>query len=156
MLSKSAQLSHVDDTKLFGTRQLVGRLSGITISFLGKELSPSPSCKDLGVIFDSHLSFNYHIDYLSSSLLGKLCQMNRVGHLFTKGVLLFILNSLVFCKLFYYSTVWSRATQQNISKLQLLQNFAARVLTDKRKYDHISRCQLIQRFFPRFMIMQEM
>ena len=58
---------------LFGTRQLVGRLRGITISFLGKELSPSPSCKDLGVIFDSNLSFNDHIDYLSSSLLGKLC-----------------------------------------------------------------------------------
>ena len=123
---------------LFGTRQLVGRLSGITISFLGKELSPSPSCKDLGVIFDSHLSFNDHIDYLSSSLLGKLCQMNRVGQLFTEDVLSFILNCLVFCKLFYYSTVWSGATQQNIRKLQLLQNFAARILTDKRKYDHIS------------------
>ena len=103
---------------LFGTRQLVGRLSGITISFLGKELSPSPSCKDLGVIFDSHLSFNDHIDYLSSSLLG-LCQINRVGHLFTKDVLLVILNSLVFCKLFYCSAVWSGATQQNIRKLQI-------------------------------------
>ena len=73
---------------LFGTRQLVGRLSDITIPFLGKDLSPSPSCKDLGVIFDSNLSFNDHIDYLSSSLLGKLCQINRVRHLFTKDILL--------------------------------------------------------------------
>ena len=41
-------------------------------------VSPSPSCIDLGVIFDSHLSFNDHIDYLLSLLLGKLCQINRV------------------------------------------------------------------------------
>ena len=123
---------------LFGTRQLVGRLSDITIPFLGKDLSPSPSCKDLGVIFDSNLSFDDHIDYLSSSLLGKLCQINRVRHLFTKDILLVILNSLVFSKLFYCSTVWSGTTQQNIHKLQLLQNFAARILTGKRKYDHIS------------------
>ena len=96
-----------------------------------------PSCKDLGVIFDSHLSFNDHIDYLSSALLGKLCQINRVWLLFTKDVLLVILNSLAFCKLFYCSTVCSGTTQQNIRKLQLLQSFAARILTGKRKYDHI-------------------
>ena len=90
------------------------------------------------MILDSHLSFNDHIDYLSSSLLGKLCQINRVRHLFTKDVLLVILNSLVFCKLFYCSTVWSGTTQQNIRKRQLLLNFAARILTGNRKYDHIS------------------
>ena len=123
---------------LFGTRQLIGRLRDITIRFLGKDLSPSPFCKDLGIIIDSILSFNEHIDYLLFSFLGKLCQINRVRHLFTKDVLLVVLNSLVFSKLFYCSTVWSGTTQQNIRKLQLLQNFAARILTGKRKYDHIS------------------
>ena len=73
-----------------------------------------------------------------SSLLGSLCRINRVWHLFTKEVLLVTLNSLVFSKLFYYSTVWAGTSKQNISKLQLLQNFAARVLTNTRKYDHIS------------------
>ena len=34
--------------------------------------------------------------------------------------------------------MWSGTTQQNIRKLQLLQNFAARILTGKRRYDHIS------------------
>ena len=129
---------HKTKFMLFGTRQLVGRLNNITIPFLGNDLSPSSSCKDLGVVFDSSLSFNDHIEYLSSSLLGKLCQVNRVRHLFTKDVLLVILNSLVFSKLFYCSTVWSGTSQQNIYKLQLLQNFAARILTGKRKYDHIS------------------
>ena len=100
-------LINPDKTKfiIFGTRQLLARLGDVTISFLGKELSPLPSCMDLGIIFDRYLSFNEHIDYLSSSLLGKLCQINRVRHLFTKDVLTVILNSLVFSKLFYCSTV---------------------------------------------------
>ena len=44
----------------------------------------------------------------------------------------------VFSKLFYCSTVWSGTYKQNIHKLQLMQNFAARILTDTRKYDHIT------------------
>ena len=122
---------------LFGTRQLTGRVSDIAIPFLGKTLSPSNSCKDLGIVFDKHLSFNDHTDYLTSSLLGKLCQINRVRHLLTKEALLITLNALVLSKLFYCSTVWSGTTQQNIGKLQILQNFAARILAGKRKYDHI-------------------
>ena len=133
-------LINPDKTKfiIFGTRQLLARLGDVTIPFLDKDLSPLPSCMDPGVIFDRHLSFNEHIDYLSSSLQGKLCQISRVRHLFTKDVLSVILNSLVFSKLFYYSTVRSGTSQQNICRLQLLQNFAARILTGKKKYDHIS------------------
>ena len=57
--------------------------------------------------------------------------------MFTKDGLKIILNSLIFRKLFYCSTVWSGTFKQNIKKSQLMQNFAARILTDIRKYDHI-------------------
>ena len=52
--------------------------------------------------------------------------------------MLTILNALVFSKLFYCSTVWAGTFQQNLQKLQLVQNFAARVLTGTKKFDHIS------------------
>ena len=65
-------------------------------------------------------------------------KVNRVRHLFDKSVLLIILNSLVFSTLFYCSTVWCGTTRRNVSKLQQVQNFAARIITGLRKYDHIS------------------
>ena len=34
--------------------------------------------------------------------------------------------------------MWSGTTQQNVQKLQPLQNFATRILTGKREDDHIS------------------
>ena len=75
---------------------------------------------------------------MTLSLISTLCQISKVRHLFSKSVLFTILNCLVFSKLFYCSTVWSGTFKQNIHKLQLVQNFAARVLTNTRKFDHIS------------------
>ena len=90
------------------------------------------------VRLDSNLTFNEHVSTLTSSLISVLCQISRVRHLFSKSVLTTILNCLVFCKLFYCSTVWSGTFAYNMNKLQLLQNFAARVLTNTKKFDHIS------------------
>ena len=133
-------LVNPDKTKLllFGTRQLLSQLRDVTVPFLGQELKPVASAKDLGIILDSNLNFNDHVTSLSSSLLSTLCQVNRVRHLFSREILNTILNSLVFSKLFYCSTVWSGTSKDNVHKLQLLQNFAARILTNTKKFDHIS------------------
>ena len=79
-----------------------------------------------------------HVNTLTSSLLSMLCQISRVRHLFTRPVLSTILNSLIYSKLFYCSTVWAGTLKQNLHKLQLVQNFADRVLRDTKKFDHIS------------------
>ena len=106
------------------------------LPFLGQQLIPESSAKDLGVILDSSLTYSSHISSLSSSLLSSLCQISRVRQLFSKEALRVMINSLVFSKLFYCSTVWSGTYKQNIHKLQLMQNFASRILTDTRIYDH--------------------
>ena len=43
-----------------------------------------------------------------------------------------------FCKLFYRSTVWSNTIKENISKPQLVQNYACRIVTGLKKYDRVS------------------
>ena len=78
---------------LFGTRRLIAKLSNSTIPFLDRDLSPSPFFKDLGVVFDSNLYLDSHVNHLSSLIQGKLCQINSARHLFTKDVLSVILNS---------------------------------------------------------------
>ena len=61
-----------------------------------------------------------------------------VRHFFFKDVLYIILNSLVFSKLFYCSTAWYETSKENIHKLQLMQNFVGCVLTNTKKFDHIT------------------
>ena len=65
-------LINLDKTKfvLFGMRQLISKLpSNITVPFLGQDLVPVTSAKDLGVTLNPNLTFNDHIASLTSSLL---------------------------------------------------------------------------------------
>ena len=41
-------------------------------------------------------------------------------------------------KLYYCSPVWSNTSKKNISILQKVHNFACRIITGKRKFDHIT------------------
>ena len=42
-------------------------------------------------------------------------------------------------KVYYFSSIWSNTSEENIKKVQLNQNFAARVIVGNvRKYDHVS------------------
>ena len=112
--------------------------SATPITLCGKPISPIPVAKDLGVFLDQCLSYNEHIRKTVASCMNKLIQINRIKHLFDKETLLLVINSFVFSRLFYCSSVWSNTSATNIHKLQLVQNFAARTILGLRKYDHIS------------------
>ena len=70
--------------------------------------------------------------------MSRLGQINRVKHYFDNHTLIIIINALVFSKLFYCSSVWSNTSQSNIAKLQAVQNFACRIVSGSKKYDHVT------------------
>lgn len=70
--------------------------------------------------------------------MSSLCRVNKVKHLFDVKMLERIINSLVFSKLYYCSPVWSNTSKKNGSKLQKVQNFAARIITGTLKFEHIT------------------
>ena len=105
---------------------------------MGKNIEPVTTAKDLGVYIDNSLNYNDHINKISSSCIYKLIMINRIKYLLDKKTILLLIHSFVFNKLLYCSSVWSNTSKKNIKKLQLLQNFAARVVLGLKKYDHIS------------------
>ena len=134
-------LINPDKTKfmLIGTRQLMSSHSvDLSVSFMGRTLTPVDLARDLGVILDTHLTYDSHISYLVSSCLSKLVQINRVKKSFDKDTLMLIISSLVFSKMLYCSSVWSNTSKNNIKKLQLIQNFACKIVTGSQKYDHVT------------------
>ena len=62
------------------------RLLDFKLPLLGKELVPSESIKDLGVIFDPILSFNKHISMTVSSCVSKLAQISGAKHAFNSDL----------------------------------------------------------------------
>ena len=133
-------LLNPDKTKLiiYGSRQMTAKIPEFRLTLLGKDLEPTETVKDLGVIFDKNLTFNEHVIKTVSSCMSTLGQISRVKHAFRRDILITIINSLVFSKLYYCSSVWANTTDSNIKKLQGIQNFAARIVCNIRKYDHVS------------------
>ena len=76
-----------------------------------------------------------------------LCQINRAKHVLNKN-LLNVIEALVFSKLYYCSSLWSNTSCSNISRLQGVQDFAARVLSNRGKFDHITPTLKELRWFP--------
>ena len=90
-------LLNPDKTKLmvFGSQQTICKLPSFKLSFLGKELLPTDSVKDLGVIFNPTLSFDFHITALTASCISRLAQINRAKHALIPNLLVIIINALV-------------------------------------------------------------
>jgi hypothetical protein len=69
-----------------GTRQLMNQLeSPVHINFMGENLTPVTELEDLGMLLDSHLTYDKHIQALSSSCISKLRQIGRVKHNFDQS-----------------------------------------------------------------------
>ena len=118
---------------------MLSQVSIPPLTFLGKTLHVEVTIKDLGVILDRNLSFTEHVHTLASNLVKKLCTLSRIRHILDTSAMSIVINSLVFSKLFYCSSVWSGTCKGNVNnKPQLIQNFAARILSSKRKYEHIT------------------
>jgi hypothetical protein len=127
---KNSLLINPDETKMMviGSKKLIQQLEHTpSIDFIGKSPESVSQVKDLGTTIDSNLKYNEHIQRLSSSCIAKHCQINRVKNLFNQSTS--IINALVMCKLYYCSSIWSNRSEENIKKIQLIQNYAARIIT---------------------------
>ena len=133
-------LINPDKTKLLvmGTRQMLQKLPDFHITLLGKEIAPCASALDLGVQVDATLGYNELVTNITSTCTDSLCQINRIKHLLDSRTLENVITSLVFSKLYFCSTVWANTSKTNVRKLQKIRNFAARILTGTRKYEHIT------------------
>ena len=121
-----------------GSAHLLKRLPHISLSLLDKTVSPASFAKDLGVYVNQYLTYDVHTTKTASSCMNQLVKISRIKHLLDRKTLL-LTNSFVSSKLFYCSSVWGNTSKRNLHKLQLVQNFAARVVLGLRKFDHISQ-----------------
>ena len=98
----------------------------MVIDFRETQLTPVDKAKSLGVVLDSTMSFDEHIDLVCkrmACMLGQLCR--------AKGSLSFrfrktLAQSLVLSHLNYCELVYMNTTKHNRDRLQRIQNWAAR------------------------------
>ena len=100
---------------------MISKLHEFHLSFLGKDIAPVQSARDLGVISDPNLTTTF------SECIACL----------DKNTLLTVIVALVFSKMYYCPNVWENITNNNVRKLQAVPNFACLIVSSAKKYDHV-------------------
>ena len=125
---------------IFGSRQYISRLpDNLSIRFNDATLVPSHKIKNLGVIMDSYMTFDFHIDALHKKVNGTLQYLNRIYDRFDNECRVMVVQALVISVLNYCLRVWGSTNKTQMERVKKLHNFAARVAVGgAHKHDHVT------------------
>ena len=87
--------------------------------------------KSLGIIIDEQLLWKNQIEAISGKVSKGIGMLRRLKNCVPQTTLIKVYNALVLQYFEYSSLVWSNCSDQLISKLQKMQNRAARAITGR-------------------------
>ena len=134
----SANLPSLNPSKtefiLIGLLQQISKIFNPSLSLPSNHpiISTNSAC-NLGLIFDSSLTFSKEISSLSSACNYHMRDLRRIRHTLDLKTASLIVTSLVHSKLDYCNSFYLNLPQKQISRLQLLQNYLARAVTETPK-----------------------
>ena len=108
------------------------------IQIKGATLPCVSEAKNLGVTFDSSLKWDHHIEDVRKRCNGKLIALSYLRNMMSEKTFASVVQATALSVINYCDLVYGNAAQCVLSKLQKSQNFAARIVTGVRKYDHVS------------------
>ena len=118
--------------------KILGNIPKITLSMQDTTIHESDTVRNLGLVMDRGLSFDMHVKSVCGRCTGILIGLARVRHCVPKRVLPKLVNGFVFSLIRYCLPIYGSCKKENHKRLQRVVNFGARVISGRRKRDHIS------------------
>jgi len=124
---------------LFGTPQQLNKLQNPSFNVTSDiEIRPASLVRNLGVIFDKHLTFHDYITNLSQSCFFHIRDLRRIRPYLTLDTASAIGTALVHSKLDYCNSLFVNLPAYEIARLQYIQNSLARAIYRSPKSCHIT------------------
>ena len=114
------------------------------ISVCDEEISRSAKAGNVGVIYDTSMSMEYHIVAICKAAFYHLRNIGRIRKYLSSQTAEVLVHAFVSSRLDYCNSLLYGLPKESLKKLQHVQNVAARIVTHTRKCDHITPvlCQL--------------
>ena len=109
-----------------------------SVQFGSDKISPSHSVKVLGVVIDSHLSWEAHVTAVVRRCYCVLVGLARMRHKLPKCTRRLLVEALVFPHLRYCLTVWGNCTAAQKKRIQKTINFGVRIVTGLGRREHVT------------------
>jgi len=126
---------------ILGTQRFLTKLADMTVSSLvvnGCVIPYKDNVNNLGVIFDSTLSWTDQCTLLVQRVLGILAQLRRCFSFIPPNIRKILVQALVMPHLDYASVLFTDITDCNNLMLQRVQNSCVRFITGASRFEHIT------------------
>jgi len=101
-------------------------------------IKPNNKVKNLGVIFDQCLRMEDHVTTVCRAAYFHLKNIRSLKPYLTHKALLTVTHAFITSRIDYCNSLLYGVSDYNINRLQRIQNCAARIITNTKKYDHIT------------------
>ena len=134
----------INDSKteflIIGSKHSLNEITSnnIKISVGQCEISPAETALNLGVYFDSKMSMTPHINNITKKSYFQLIKIHQIKKYLTKNVTESLIHSFITSNLDYCNSLLVNLPKKQISKLQKVQNAAARLITNSSRFTHIT------------------
>ena len=114
------------------------KLEPIPMFIGGQKILPVTSVRNLGVVMDSHASMEAHVAAICKSSYVHLFTLNKIKKYLDNNSIEQLVHAFITSRLDYCNALLCGLPSKLISKLQRVQNAAARMLTGVGKNEHIT------------------
>ena len=124
---------------IIGKKQQLSKMNFSSINICNETIETRKSVRNLGVIFDSEMKMNAHVAHIIRICFCKIREISSIRKYITTKVAQTLIQSMVISHIDYGNSLLYGISEQLLTKLQRVQNAAARVIRGYTKYDHISK-----------------
>ena len=111
-------------------------------------IRPTASARNLGVIFDSHLNLESHINNVCRSAYFHLRNIGSVRNMLSDDACSQLIHALVTVRIDYCNSLLYGLPEYSLDRLQKILNTAARILRRVPKFDHITETLMDLHWLP--------
>ena len=123
-----------------GSYQRLKNIATSNLDVNGERVKRSGVVKYLGAFLDKNVNFKRHITQKCEMDMYNLLRLRNISHMFSKDSLTTLVLSLVISHLDYVNGILAGLPKCDISRMQRVQNIAAKLILKKGKYDSAKDC----------------
>ena len=129
---------------IIGTKQQLNKVNIKTLSVGDSAVATATMVRNLGVLFDENTTLLPRINNTCKSAFYYIHNIRRIRKYLAVETIRTLVHAVVIGRFGYCNSLLYGLPMKSISKLQCVQNAAARLITNTPRHDHIEEAELAE------------